>query len=63
MEFEWDDDKAQSNYKKHGVRFSEAVTTFRDSHALEMLDQESSANEDGKKGNIPGNGIISTRFA
>ena len=46
MEFEWDDDKAQSNYKKHGVRFSEAVTTFRDSHALEMLEQESSANED-----------------
>ncbi|WP_041577982.1 BrnT family toxin [Bdellovibrio bacteriovorus] len=46
MEFEWDDEKAQGNYKKHGIRFSEAVTTFRDSYALEMLDQESSASED-----------------
>ena len=29
-EFEWDDDKARSNYDKHGVTFTEAVEVFFD---------------------------------
>lgn len=34
MEFEWSDMKAQSNFKKHAVRFSEAVTIWLDGHSL-----------------------------
>lgn len=29
-EFEWDDNKARSNYDKHGVTFTEAVEAFFD---------------------------------
>ena len=29
-EFEWDDEKARSNYDKHAVTFTEAVETFFD---------------------------------
>ncbi len=46
MEFEWDDTKAESNYKKHGIRFSEAVTVWLDDSALEMLDPDHSYNEE-----------------
>ena len=42
MEFEWDDAKAQSNYKKHGVRFSEAASVWLDSSALETPDPDHS---------------------
>ncbi len=30
IEFEWDEDKAQSNARKHGVTFSEAAEAFFD---------------------------------
>lgn len=30
IEFEWDDDKAQSNFDKHGVTFEEAAEVFFD---------------------------------
>jgi uncharacterized DUF497 family protein len=30
MQFEWDDDKALSNERKHGVTFAEAATVFAD---------------------------------
>ena len=29
-EFEWDDEKARSNYDKHGVTFDEAIEVFFD---------------------------------
>ncbi len=28
MNYEWDPNKAKSNYKKHGVRFADAVGVF-----------------------------------
>jgi uncharacterized DUF497 family protein len=28
MQFEWDESKADSNLKKHGVSFQEAVSVF-----------------------------------
>jgi uncharacterized DUF497 family protein len=34
MRFEWDPGKAQSNIRKHGVSFDEAVTVFKDPLAL-----------------------------
>ena len=46
MEFEWDDEKAKSNLKKHGVRFSEAVSIWLDEDALEIVDWEHSDSEE-----------------
>lgn len=34
MDFEWDDAKAESNERKHGVSFTEAVTVFGDPLSL-----------------------------
>ncbi len=30
LEFEWDEDKAERNFEKHGVHFEEAAETFLD---------------------------------
>lgn len=46
MEFEWDDNKAETNYRKHKVRFSEAVTIWHDENSLEMSDPEHSEKEE-----------------
>ena len=45
MEFEWDDDKANRNFIKHGIRFTEAASIWLDDSALEMLDEHSSIEE------------------
>jgi uncharacterized DUF497 family protein len=45
MRFEWDDDKAEANLKKHGVSFSEAVTVFEDSLAMVVPDPDHSHRE------------------
>lgn len=34
MTFDWDEAKAESNARKHGVRFLEAITAFDDPFAL-----------------------------
>lgn len=46
MIFEWDDDKAESNKKKHGIGFAEAATAFSDPNALEFIDGKNSDKED-----------------
>jgi uncharacterized DUF497 family protein len=46
MEFEWDDDKAEANEKKHGVSFQEAETVFGDPLALTGFDPDHSDEED-----------------
>ena len=43
--FEWDDRKAEANYKKHEVSFKEASTIFYDPHALVIDDDAHSHNE------------------
>lgn len=45
MRFEWDDDKAESNYRKHGVSFIAATKAFDDPDAVELLDEEHSDGE------------------
>ncbi len=45
MRFDWDDDKAASNLKKHGVSFAEAETVFGDSLAAIFLDEDHSFDE------------------
>ena len=32
--FDWDEDKAETNFRKHGVAFEVATRTFADTHAL-----------------------------
>lgn len=38
MRFEWDDQKALENLKRHGVSFGEATEVFYDPNALEDYD-------------------------
>lgn len=46
LQFEWDKQKEQSNYKKHGVSFLEAKTAFYDEHAMQFFDPDHSEEED-----------------
>jgi uncharacterized protein len=44
--FEWDDDKAASNVRKHGVTFEMARDVFDDPFILEREDRAQDAGED-----------------
>jgi uncharacterized DUF497 family protein len=46
MDFEWDDTKAESNERKHGVSFAEAMTIFADPLSLTGFDPGHSDDED-----------------
>lgn len=46
LHFEWDQDKAESNQKKHGVPFEEAATVFSDPLSLTIPDPLHSERED-----------------
>jgi uncharacterized DUF497 family protein len=46
LEFEWDDDKAKANVKKHGVSFEEASSVFGDPLSLTIPDPLHSEEED-----------------
>ena len=46
MQFEWDEDKAALNLKKHGVRFETAALVFNDENRIELYDLEHSIFED-----------------
>ena len=43
--FEWDEKKAKSNFKRHGVRFDEATTVFDDPLARIFDDEPHSDDE------------------
>jgi uncharacterized DUF497 family protein len=45
-EFAWDDEKAESNLKKHGVSFDEGATIFNDPGIATISDPDHSENED-----------------
>jgi uncharacterized DUF497 family protein len=45
LEFEWDEDKAASNRRKHGVSFEEAASIFADPLAAIFDDEVHSAEE------------------
>ena len=45
MVFEWDEQKACVNLKKHGVSFDEAVSVFRDPLSLTVADPTHSETE------------------
>ena len=45
-EFEWDDEKAISNLKKHGVSFEEGATIFNDPLIASISDPDHSKEEE-----------------
>ncbi len=47
MRFEWDEDKAKTNVRKHGIGFDEAKTVFFEEDALLFSDPDHSE-EDGR---------------
>jgi uncharacterized DUF497 family protein len=46
LKFEWDLEKNETNFKKHGVYFDEAETVFEDEKAVTIHDYEHSDVED-----------------
>lgn len=46
LHFEWDDEKAAANVRKHGISFAEAKSVFRDEHAKLISDPDHSEDED-----------------
>jgi uncharacterized DUF497 family protein len=46
FEFDWDPAKAESNRRKHGVSFEDAMGVFSDPLALSVLDDESGQGEE-----------------
>ena len=45
MGFEWDSRKAEANFHKHGIRFSECLPVFDDDHAITVEDDLSDPHE------------------
>ena len=41
MRYEWDDTKAKSNKRKHGIDFADAVAVFTDTAAMTIPDEDS----------------------
>lgn len=46
LEFSWDELKAQTNIKKHGISFDEAKSSFYDQNAIVIYDPDHSQQED-----------------
>ncbi|MGB7199719.1 MAG: BrnT family toxin [Acidobacteriaceae bacterium] len=45
MKFDWQVQKAEANYKKHGVRFPESLPVFEDDFSITITDDESDPGE------------------
>lgn len=46
MLFDWDPDKAESNFRNHGVDFADASDVFDDLNSFDSFDEFNSADED-----------------
>lgn len=46
LKFEWDEEKARINLKKHGVPFELAAKVFLDENRIEIYDEAHSMEED-----------------
>ena len=67
LSFEWDEEKAKANLKKHRVGFDEATTVFTDPFSMTIHDPDHSADEQryidigsSDKGPRAGNGLHRT---
>jgi uncharacterized protein (DUF4415 family)/uncharacterized DUF497 family protein len=54
VRFEWDEGKAKTNERKHGVRFEDAMLVFADPYALVDQDRIEGGDSDGKPSVWPG---------
>ncbi len=45
LNFEWDEEKAKTNFKKHRVSFDEATSVFLDLFSITIPDPDHSVNE------------------
>ncbi len=43
--FEWDDEKAERNFRDHGIHFEEAIDAFFDPNRVELFDEGHSEDE------------------
>jgi uncharacterized protein len=48
FQFIWDIDKSEQNIKKHGVSFTEAMSSFYDEHGREFYDPKHSELEEDR---------------
>ena len=46
VSFEWDPNKAEANFRKHGIGFSEAVAVFSDDIAISVKDDDDGSDEE-----------------
>jgi uncharacterized DUF497 family protein len=46
LKFDWDQEKNEINFKKHGIYFDEAETVFEDEKAVTVYDDEHTDAED-----------------
>ena len=46
IEFEWNEDKARENLRKHGVSFEQATQAFRDPLGVEWIDNSEAYGEE-----------------
>lgn len=46
MKFEWDTQKAEKNFGKHKIAFTEAATVFADTFGITIYDPDHSKNEE-----------------
>lgn len=46
MKFEWDDDKARENIRKHKISFEHAALVFEDEYRIEEYDYNHDEDED-----------------
>ena len=63
--FEWDEEKAKANYKKHGITFEEAINLFNDPLLWERYDLCNSNEEENRYigiGQIDGFVIVSSCY-
>ncbi len=40
MSYEWDPNKEKSNFRKHGIKFADAVGVFEDENAITIEDDD-----------------------
>lgn len=58
MKFEWNEEKARANFKKHGVLFETAVKVFLDQNLVEIYDEEHSTIDEDRYIAIGGAGEL-----
>jgi uncharacterized DUF497 family protein len=46
LAFEWDNNKARENLRKHGVSFEQATQAFRDTLGIEWIDESEDYGEE-----------------